>query len=73
MLSSVDDYLIHQMHEVIRYVATSDQCFHDRHFWAGQANNGDLMFLGGMGVYRPPYWFPFVTRPLRAVPRRRVI
>ncbi|MFC3174070.1 hypothetical protein ACFOD9_07400 [Novosphingobium bradum] len=51
MLSAADDFLIHQTVEVIRYVASSDRRFYDRHFWVGHANDGELMFLGGMGVY----------------------
>jgi hypothetical protein len=51
MLSAADDFLIHQTPEVIRYVSTSDRRFYDRHFWVGHANSGELMFLGGMGVY----------------------
>jgi hypothetical protein len=51
MLSAADDYLIHQTPEVIRHVATSDRRFYDRHFWTGHANDGALMFLGGMGAY----------------------
>jgi hypothetical protein len=51
MLSAADDYLIHQTPEVVRHVYTSDRRFYDRHFWTGHANNGELMFLGGMGAY----------------------
>lgn len=51
MLSPADDYLIHQTHEPIRYVATSDRRFYDRYFFTGHNCDDSLFFMVGMGSY----------------------
>ena len=51
MIGPVDDFLIHQTHEPVRHVATSDRRFYDRYFFTGHACNEDLFFMIGMGSY----------------------
>jgi hypothetical protein len=51
MIGPADDLLIHQTHEPVRYVATSDRRFYDRHFLTGHCRDGSLFFLLGVGAY----------------------
>ncbi|HEX4109372.1 MAG TPA: hypothetical protein VHX88_14645 [Solirubrobacteraceae bacterium] len=51
MIGRADDYLIHQTHEPIRYAATSDRRFYDRHFFTGHASSDEIFFLLGVGAY----------------------
>ncbi len=51
MISPADDLLIHQTHEPVRHVATSDRRFYDRYFFTGHACSADLFFMIGMGCY----------------------
>ncbi|MGQ0622164.1 MAG: hypothetical protein ACT4QA_20000 [Panacagrimonas sp.] len=51
MIGPADDFLIHQTHEPVLYVATSDRRFYDRYFFTGHACDESLFFMIGMGVY----------------------
>ena len=51
MLSSWDDYPVHQVAEPIRFVGTSDRNFYDRYYFNGHACSDDLFFVIGMGQY----------------------
>ncbi len=51
MLSSMDDYPLHQTSEVIRHVATSDRNFYDRYYFNLHACDDTLFMVMGMGQY----------------------
>src|SRR5574341_821640 len=51
MLSSMDDYPLHQTAEVIRHVATSDRNFYDRYYFNLHASSDALFMVMGMGQY----------------------
>ncbi len=51
MLGPADDFLIHQTAEPVRYAATSDRRFYDRHFMTGHACSDALFFMIGIGCY----------------------
>ena len=51
MIGPADDFLIHQTHEPVRYVATSDRRFYDRYFFTGHRCSDDLFFMIGVGAY----------------------
>lgn len=51
MIGPADDFLIHQTHEPVLHVATSDRRFYDRYFFTGHACDSSLFFMIGMGVY----------------------
>lgn len=51
MLSPADDFLIHQTHEPIAHVMTSDRRFYDRYFFTGHACSEELFFMIGVGNY----------------------
>ncbi|MGH8595619.1 MAG: hypothetical protein ACREXT_03050, partial [Gammaproteobacteria bacterium] len=51
MLGPADDYLIHQTHEPLRLVQTSDRRFYDRYFFTGHRCDDQLFFMLGMGCY----------------------
>lgn len=51
MIGPADDFLIHQTHEPVRHVQTSDRRFYDRYFFTGHACSADLFFMLGMGNY----------------------
>lgn len=51
MIGPADDFLIHQTHEPVRYVATSDRRFYDRYFFTGHRCSDDLFFMIGLGSY----------------------
>src|SRR5215468_2462703 len=51
MLSSWDDYPVHQTSEVVRHVATSDRNFYDRYYFNLHASSDALFMVMGMGQY----------------------
>lgn len=51
MLSSWDDYPIHQTAEPIRNVATSDRNFYDRYYFNLHGSSDELFLVMGMGQY----------------------
>ena len=51
MISSWDDYPLHQTHEPVRFVATSDRNFYDRYYFNLHASSGELFMVMGMGQY----------------------
>jgi hypothetical protein len=51
MLSSWDDYPIHQVSEPIRHVGTSDRNFYDRYYFNLHASSDELFMVMGMGQY----------------------
>jgi hypothetical protein len=52
MLTTADDYPIHQTADPIACVGTSDRNFYDRYFFNGYARDGSLFFAAALGVYR---------------------
>ena len=51
MLTSWDDYPVHQIAEPVRHVGTSDRNFYDRYYFNLHACSGELFAVMGMGVY----------------------
>ena len=51
MLSSMDDYPLHQIAEVIRHVGTSDRNFYDRYYFNLHASSDELFLAMGLGQY----------------------
>ncbi len=51
MLSSWDDYPIHQVAETIRHVGTSDRNFYDRYYFNLHGSSDDLFMVMGLGQY----------------------
>lgn len=51
MITTGDDYPIHQTPEPVQQVFTSDRNFYDRFFFNGYSRDGDLFFAVAMGVY----------------------
>ena len=51
MLSSGDDYPIHQTAEPIRNVASSDRNFYDRYYFNMHGSSDDLFMVMGLGQY----------------------
>jgi hypothetical protein len=51
VISSWDDYPIHQTHEPVRFVGTSDRNFYDRYYFNLHASSGELFMVMGMGQY----------------------
>jgi hypothetical protein len=51
MLSSMDDYPLHQVAEPIRFVGTSDRNFYDRYYFNLHASSDELFMVMGMGQY----------------------
>jgi hypothetical protein len=51
VIGPADDYLIHQTHEPVRHVATSDRRFYDRYFFTGHQCSDALFFMIGIGSY----------------------
>ncbi|MEO5723047.1 MAG: hypothetical protein ABIQ39_01760 [Ilumatobacteraceae bacterium] len=51
MLTSFDDYPIHQACVPIAYTATADLNHYDRYFFNGYSSNGSLYFALAMGLY----------------------
>ncbi len=51
MLSSWDDYPVHQIAEPIRHVGTSDRNFYDRYYFNLHASSGELFLVMGFAQY----------------------
>jgi hypothetical protein len=51
MLTSFDDYPIHQMPVPVAQTGTSDRNHYDRYFFNGYLPEGELFFGGAMGLY----------------------
>ncbi len=51
MLSSMDDYPLHQIAEPIRHVGTSDRNFYDRYYFNLHGSTDELFMVMGMGQY----------------------
>lgn len=51
MLTSADDYPIHQVAETIRHAGTSDRNFYDRYYFNLHASSDELFMVMGMGQY----------------------
>ena len=51
MLSSFDDFPVHQTHEPVRFVATSDRNFYDRYYFNLHGSSDELFMVIGMGQY----------------------
>src|SRR5262245_2295840 len=51
MLTSFDDYPVHQTAEPIAHSATGDRNFYDRYFFNGYSRTGDLFFAAALGLY----------------------
>jgi hypothetical protein len=51
VLSSMDDYPLHQIADVIGHVGTSDRNFYDRYYFNLHATNGELCAIFGLGQY----------------------
>src|SRR5262245_15848570 len=51
MLTSFDDYPVHQTAEPVAAPSTGDRNFYDRYFFNGYSRAGDLFFAAALGVY----------------------
>ena len=51
MLSSWDDYPVHQIAETIRHVGTSDRNFYDRYYFNLHGSSDELFMVMGLGQY----------------------
>lgn len=51
MLSSWDDFPVHQIAEPVRHVGTSDRNFYDRYYFNLHPSSDELFAVMGMGVY----------------------
>lgn len=51
MLSSMDDYPIHQIAETIAHVGTSDRNFYDRYYFNLHSCSDELFLIMGLGQY----------------------
>ena len=51
MLTTFDDYLVHQTAEPVASPATGDRNFYDRHFFNGFTRDGGLYFGVALGLY----------------------
>src|SRR5215468_4169658 len=51
MLTSFDDYPIHQTAEPVAHTATGDRNFYDRYFFNGYTRERDLFFAAALGLY----------------------
>ena len=51
MITSFDDYCIHQTHEPIAQPAQSDRNFYDRYWFNGFDREGAFLFEIGFGLY----------------------
>lgn len=51
MLSSMDDYPLHQIADVMRHVYTSDRNFYDRYYFNLHASSDEMFMVMGMGQY----------------------
>lgn len=51
MLTSFDDYPVHQTAEPVAQPSTGDRNFYDRYFFNGYSRAADLFFAAALGVY----------------------
>jgi hypothetical protein len=51
MLTSFDDYPIHQTAEPVAHPASGDRNVYDRYFFNGYSRTGDLFFAAALGLY----------------------
>lgn len=51
MISSWDDYPVHQVSEPVRHAGTSDRNFYDRYYFNLHGSSDELMMIMGMGQY----------------------
>ena len=51
MLSKMDDYPLHQITDVMRFVGTSDRNFYDRYYFNLHDCSGDIFVVFGLGQY----------------------
>jgi hypothetical protein len=51
MLTSFDDYPVHQTAEPVAHSASGDRNFYDRYFFNGYSRAGDLFFAAALGLY----------------------
>ncbi len=51
MLSSMDDYPLHQISDVMRFVGPSDRNFYDRYYFNLHGSSDELFMVMGMGQY----------------------
>ncbi len=51
MITSFDDYLIHQTSQALAHVGTTDSNAYDRYFLEGFIDDGSLIFGGAFGLY----------------------
>lgn len=51
MISSWDDYPVHQVAEPVRHAGTSDRNFYDRYYFNLHGSSDELMMIMGMGQY----------------------
>ncbi|MEY3589089.1 MAG: hypothetical protein RJA47_1685, partial [Actinomycetota bacterium] len=51
MITSFDDYPIHQNHLPIAHTATGDPNHYDRYFYNGYSRDGEVFFAAAMGLY----------------------
>jgi hypothetical protein len=51
MLSSWDDYPVHQVADTIRHVGTSDRNFYDRYYFNLHGSSDELFMVMGLGQY----------------------
>ncbi len=51
MLSSWDDYPVHQVAETIRHAGTSDRNFYDRYYFNLHGSSDELFMIMGLGQY----------------------
>ncbi|MBW2420577.1 MAG: hypothetical protein JRH19_18690 [Deltaproteobacteria bacterium] len=51
MISSFDDYMIHQVSIPVNQPETSDRNFYDRHWLNGYDREGDFIFESGFAIY----------------------
>ena len=51
MLSSMDDYPLHQIADVIRHVGTSDRNFYDRYYFNLHNCSEEIFVVFGLGQY----------------------
>jgi len=72
MLSSWDDYPVHQIAETIRYVGTSDRNFYDRYYFNLHGSSDELFMVMGFGQY-PNLGVQDAFAVVRRGPRHRVV
>ncbi len=51
MISSWDDFPVHQTNEPVRFVQTSDRNFYDRYYFNMHASSDELFMVMGLGQY----------------------